>query len=90
MLHVASWPLNYLRQLTVTYYGRDMLTLQDIGEAIKTLRAGQWPASLGPPPDAWNHSDQSKNRELCNRVMCDLERSLLAEDATPTHSRIES
>lgn len=64
-----------------------MPTMQEYREAIKLLRANQWPAILGPPPDAWN--PDIPNREICNRTVIDIE-CKIASNGDPSPGVIES
>lgn len=61
------------------------LTLKEIENAISTLRAGFWPSSLGPPPDAWD-ADPERQQRIARRMMSELEQLMEGEGvADVTH-----
>ena len=55
------------------------LTLKEIEDAITTLRAGFWPSSMGPPPDAWG-ADFERQQQIARRMMAELEQVIEGED----------
>ena len=54
------------------------LTLKEIEDAITTLRAGFWPSSMGPPPDAWG-ADPERQQRIARRMLAELEQLIEAE-----------
>lgn len=54
------------------------LTLKEIEDAITTLRAGLWPSSMGPPPDAWG-SDPERQQRIARRMLTELEQLMDSE-----------
>lgn len=55
------------------------LTVKEIHEAITTLRAGLWPSSMGPPPDAWG-DDPERQQQISRRVLAELQQLMDGED----------
>ena len=55
------------------------LTIKEIEEAIATLRAGLWPSSMGPPPDAWG-ADPERQQRIARRMIAELEQVIEGED----------
>jgi hypothetical protein len=54
------------------------LTIKEIEEAISMLRAGLWPSSMGPPPDAWG-GDPERQQQIARRVLADLQQVMDSE-----------